>query len=107
MAVPVFIAARGLSLVEASEDDSLVWCSGFSLVWLVLLQSRGFRRVAQWLWSTGLVIPWHVKSSWIRNGTRVPCIGGQILHHRTTGEVPSMRFLITGPASSGGHACFT
>ena len=36
----------------------------------------------------GLVAPWHVGSSWIRDRTRVPCIGRRILNHCTTREVP-------------------
>ena len=39
----VFIAARGLSLVMASRGYSLLWCSGFSLRWLLLLRSMGSR----------------------------------------------------------------
>ena len=36
----------------------------------------------------GLVVPWHVGSSWTRDQTRVPCIGRQILNHSDTKEVP-------------------
>ena len=39
----VFVAACGLSLVPAS--DSSLWCAGFSLRWLLLLQSTGSRHV--------------------------------------------------------------
>ena len=39
----VFVAARGLSLVVASGGYSLLWCAGFSLRWLLLLQSTGSR----------------------------------------------------------------
>ena len=35
----------------------------------------------------GSVVPWHVESSWARDGTLVPCIGRQILNHWTTMEV--------------------
>ena len=41
----VFIAARGLSVVAASRGYSLLWCVGFSLRWLLLLQSTGSRHV--------------------------------------------------------------
>ena len=41
----VFIVARGLSLVVASGGYSSLWCTGFSLRWLLLLQSMGSRRV--------------------------------------------------------------
>ena len=39
----VFVAARGLSLVAASGGYSLLRCVGFSLQWLLLLQSIGSR----------------------------------------------------------------
>ena len=39
----VFVAARGLSLAVASGCYSLLWCAGFSLRWLLLLQSTGSR----------------------------------------------------------------
>ena len=41
----VFVAARRLSLVEASGGYSSLQCSAFSLWWLLLLQSTGSRRV--------------------------------------------------------------
>ena len=41
----VFIAAHGLSLVEASGGYSSLRCTGFSLRWLLLLQSTGSRHV--------------------------------------------------------------
>ena len=40
----VFVAARGLSLVAASRGYSSLRCAGFSLRWLLLLQSMGSRR---------------------------------------------------------------
>ena len=40
----VFTAACGLSLVAASRGCSLLWCTGFSLRWLLLLWSTGSRR---------------------------------------------------------------
>ena len=39
----VFVAMRGLSLVAASGGYSLLQCAGFSLRWLLLLQSTGSR----------------------------------------------------------------
>lgn len=42
---------------------------------------------AQLLWRTGLVAPWHVGSSWPRDGTCVLCIGRRILTYWTTREV--------------------
>ena len=72
----VFIVVHGLSLVAMSGGYSSLWCTGFSLWWLLLvvehrLQARrlqqlwltGSRAQAQWLWHTGLVAPWHVGSS--------------------------------------------
>ena len=41
----VFVAARGLSLVAASGGYSSLWCTGFSLRWLLLLWSTGSRRL--------------------------------------------------------------
>ena len=41
----VFVAARGLSLVVVSRGYSSLRCTGFSLRWLLLLQSTGSRRV--------------------------------------------------------------
>ena len=41
----VFVAAYGLSLVVASRGCSSLWCTGFSLRWLLLLQSQGSRCV--------------------------------------------------------------
>ena len=71
-----------------------MWCAGFSLRWLPLLQSMGSRRTGfsscgtqvQQLWRTGLVAPWHVRSSRTRAGTRVPCIGRWTLNHCATRE---------------------
>ena len=39
----VFVAVHRLSLVVASWGYSLLWCVGFSLWWLLLLQSMGSR----------------------------------------------------------------
>ena len=39
----VFVAARRLSLVAVSGGYSLWWCTGFSLLWLLLLRSTGSR----------------------------------------------------------------
>ena len=39
----VFVAACGLSLVVESGGFSSLWCAGFSLQWLLLLQSLGSR----------------------------------------------------------------
>ena len=38
----IFVAARGLSLVAVSGGYCSLWCTGFSLRWLLLLRSTGF-----------------------------------------------------------------
>ena len=40
----VFVAARRLSLVVVSRGYSSLWCTGFSLRWLLLLWTMGSRR---------------------------------------------------------------
>ena len=108
----VFVAARRLSLVVASGGYSSLWCAGFSLGCLLLLQSTGSRCAgfsscgtraqqlwlvgsraqAQQLWRTGLVAPLHVGYSQTRDRTCVPCIGRWILNHCATREVPGTLF---------------
>ena len=39
-----FVAARRLSLIVVSRDYPSLWCTGFSLWWLLLLRSTGSRR---------------------------------------------------------------
>ena len=41
----VFVAVCGLSLVAASRGYSSLWCTAFSLRWLLLLRSTGSRHV--------------------------------------------------------------
>ena len=50
----IFIAACGLSLVAASGGYSLLWCTGFSLCWLLLLWSPGSRHMNSVLVAHGL-----------------------------------------------------
>ena len=50
----VFVAARGLSLVAASGGYSSLWCTGFSLQWLLLLGSMGFRCASSVVVACGL-----------------------------------------------------
>ncbi|KAJ8796035.1 hypothetical protein J1605_002797 [Eschrichtius robustus] len=50
--------------------------------------------LAQYLWLTGLVAPWHVGSSQTRARTHVPCIGRQTLNHHATREVPYQEFIL-------------
>ena len=102
----VFVAAHRLSLVAASRGYSSLWHAGFSLQWLLLLQSTGSRHTgfsscgtqaqqlwlagcraqAQQLWRMGSVAPWHVGSSRTRAWTCIPCIGRWILNHCITRE---------------------
>ena len=49
-------------------------------------QSIGWQRVRHDWARTGLVAPWHVGSSWIRDGTCVSCTGRWILYNWVTGE---------------------
>ena len=101
----------GSSLLHAGFLQ--LWCTCFSLRWLLLLWSMGSRcegfsscgmqcqqlwfvgsRVqAQQLWHKGLVAPWHVGSSRTRAQTRVPCIGRRTLNHCTTRELTILKFL--------------
>ena len=50
----VLKAARGLSLVVASGGYSALGCVGFSLWWLLLLQSRGSRHTGSVIVARGL-----------------------------------------------------
>ena len=50
----VFVAVRWLSLVAVSGGYSLLRCTGFSLRWLLLLQSTGSRRRASGVVARGL-----------------------------------------------------
>ena len=106
----------GFSLVEVSRGYSLLWCSGFSLWRLLLLQAHSlWARGPQQLLHSGLVVVasgvqgvWasavvahglscsmgHAESSQTRDGTRVPCIGRWILIHYTTREVPYSSLLL-------------
>ena len=63
-ALVYFVAACGLSQVAASRGYSLIWRTGFSLQWLLLLRSTGSREHGlQELWHTDLVAWRHVRSS--------------------------------------------
>ena len=82
-----------LSLVVAS-GSSLLWSMGFSLHWLLLLQSTRSRCMASSFWYMGLDALQHVESSWTRDQTLVPCIGRWILYHWTTREVLHVNFIL-------------
>ena len=57
----VFVAAQGLSLVAASRGYSPLWCTGFSLRWLLLLRNTGSRHTG--FSSCGSQAPEHRLSS--------------------------------------------
>ena len=44
------------------------------------------------VWRMGLIVSQHVGSSWTRDYTHVPYIGGRILNHWTTREVPHLEY---------------
>ena len=79
-----------LYLVSVSASYSPLQCKGFSLWWLLLLQSTGSRAWAQESWSTGFWL-WCGGSSQTRDWTHVPCISRWILNHWTTREVQKVR----------------
>ena len=97
----IFGCVGSPSLCAASRGHSSLWCTGFSLRWLLLLRSTGPRCAgfnscgmqAQQLWHTGLVAPRHVGSSQTQARTRVPCICRQTLNHCATREVHSLFLL--------------
>lgn len=72
-------------------------CTGFSLRWLLLLQSAG------------LVVPGHVGSFWTRDQSHVPCTGRQItLNPWTTREVPKLvSFFLSLYAGNSKHVSDT
>ena len=102
----LLLAALGLCCSSQALSSWSEWgatlrgqCVGFSLRWLLSLRSTGCRMralavVAYELSSCGsqalesrfsrhmsLVAPWHVESPHTRDGTHVPWVGRQILHH--------------------------
>ena len=100
-----FVAARGLSLVVASEGYFLAVVLGLSVAVASLVMEQG-------LYSTGSVVVvlglpvamaslvdrgfvalWHMRSSQTMDRTCVPCIGRQILNHWTTREAPVLCFI--------------
>ena len=86
----LFIAVRRLLIAVAS----LVAEHGLQACRLQQLWLAGCRAQAQQLWRTGLIALRHVRSSWTRARTCVPCIGRQILNHCTTREARSFFLLI-------------
>ena len=68
-------------------------CVGFSScnAWAQQLWLAGFRAQAQQLWCMGLVAPWHVGSSHIRDRTLSPILAGRLFNT----ESPERPWLIT------------
>ena len=83
----VFTAAHRLSLVADWGLFFIVVHGLLIVVASLVAEHRLQRHRLQQLWSTGLVAPWHVESSWTRDQTRAPCTGRQVLIHCTTTEV--------------------
>ena len=102
----VLVPVLGLSLVAMSRGHSSLWCTSFSLWWLLVQWSTRLQGPqASVLGCTGLVATWHVGSPLIKDQTCVPSISRWILHHWTTREIPCSWFSWTGYRSTGGH-CF-
>ena len=82
-------------------------CAGFSpaAVSGAALELRSLGLSLQWLllwWCTGCAAPQHVRTSWIRDRTRVSCIGRQILYLWAMREVLNPLFNFTcGPEVKG------
>ena len=81
----LFVAMFGLLIVGASVFGEHPWAlghTGFSScgTWAQYMWLPGSREEAQQLWRTGLVVPWHVESSWTRDWTHVPNTGKRILN---------------------------
>ena len=103
-----------LSLVAGRGGYSLSQCTGFSLRWLLLLQSRGSRvsgGSSCGLWALehrlsscgarALLPPRHVKSSGTKDRTHVPCTGRRILYHWTPQRSPATFFFWDKAGSVG------
>ena len=103
----VYVWLQGVSVAERALNSSCrkwgyspLQCTGFSVQWLLLLQSTGSRacRLQQFqhtdsvVQCTGLVAPRHVGSSQTKDQTHVPYVGRLILNHQTTREVPKFNF---------------
>ena len=92
----VFVAARGLSLVVASRGYSSLQCVGFSLQWLLLLQSTGSRQVGfsncgTWLSSCG---SWALERRLSSCGSRAQLLRG-------TWDLPGPGLEPVSPALAG------
>ena len=89
----VFVASRGLSIASVSGSYPSLTSMVFRAQALGHTDLSSCGTWAQRLWRMGFVALQHVGSSWIRDGTGVPCIGRQILYHGTTREALEIFFL--------------
>ena len=122
----LFLAVLGLHLLSGlfsscGERGYLqLQCTGFSLLWVLWVQSSGFRSCslqaqyggAQKLWCMGLLAPKHMGSSLMGDQTHVPSIGRWILYHWHTRNVPSflspphLSFVLDLPCPPNSHQSF-
>ena len=116
----VFVAVHGLSLVAVSGGYSSLWCTGFSLWWLLLLSSTdskvcrlqqlwqvGSREQGQQLLCMGLVVPQHVRSSrpWLEPPS--PALAGGFLTTAPPGKSPVWTFNDILPIHEQEHLSIT
>ena len=83
-----------LSLIAANRGYSLRYM-GFSLWWLLSLQSRCSRvHGLPELWLTVLITPRHMGASWTRDWTYVPALVGRFLTTRPPGKSEHFIFVL-------------
>ena len=88
----VFGAEHGLSLDAAGGGYSLAAMGRILIVRASPVAEHRLEDTrAQQVWHLGLVVLWHVESSWTRVRTCVSCIGRRILNHWSTREVPDLQ----------------
>ena len=88
----VFVAVPRLSLVVVSGSYSSLRCLGFSLLWLLLLQSTGSRRIVSSICGAWVKLPFHI---WDLPGPGIkpmsPALAGRFL---TTGPPGKSRLIL-------------
>ena len=102
----VFVAVHGLSLVSARGGYSSLRCSGFSLQWLLLLQSTGSRqagfsscgsRAVELRLSSWGAQAWLLRGMWDLTGPGLepvfPALAGGFLTMVPPGKSPDTKFL--------------
>ena len=92
----VFIVACGLSLVVVSGGYSSLWWAGFSLQWLLLLQSMGSRCTgfsSCGTWAQLLRGMWDLPGSGLEPVS--PALAGRFLTTAPPGKFPDHLFLIS------------